>query len=113
MNVRGFLNNGKLSELQITTNNESFLAISRKFQHAVLISPSIETENELKSVIAEISQRRETEYEKMLKFQCNREITKSLIQRGEYEEAKQYLIQNLQSDPTLTNLCADLAICAE
>ena len=112
MNVKGFTPDG-ISEILTSTNNETFIETTRRFQKAVLLSPSEETENELKKIIKEISEKRETDYEKMLTFQCSRELAKSMMKRGNYSDAKQYLIKMLKVDSTRANLWADLAICAE
>ncbi|EAY03151.1 hypothetical protein TVAG_345250 [Trichomonas vaginalis G3] len=113
MNVRGINDEGDEAELQISEQSESFLAISKKFQQAVTLSPSEETEALLASIITDITKKSSSEYEKMLIFQCNREISRSKIQRGKFQEAISYLMESLKFDQSRTNLWADLAKCAQ
>lgn len=113
MNVRGFNQEGEEAELQISEQSESFLAISKRFQQAMASSPSEESENLLKSIISDVTTKESSDYEKMLVFQCNREIARSKIQRELFTEAIPYLIDSLKFDQSRTNLWADLAKCAQ
>ena len=112
MNVKGFTDENNCAELQSITQNDSLVAISRRYQQAVAKSPSEETELELKRIISEVSNKKDGEYEKMLLFQCRRELAKSLMKRLHYSEAIQYIIECLRFDETRANLWSDLAICA-
>lgn len=113
MNVRGFNQDGEESELRMSSQNESFLEISKRFNRAIEKSPSEETEIELEKIVDEVIPKTRTDYEKMLIFQCQREIARSKIKRQQYEEAIPYLIETLKIDESRTNLWADLAMCAK
>ncbi|EAY06504.1 hypothetical protein TVAG_257430 [Trichomonas vaginalis G3] len=113
MNVRAFNQDGEESELRMSSQNESFLEISKRFNHAIEKSPSEETEIALQQIVKEVQQKTRTDYEKMLIFQCQREIARSLIKREKYQEAIPFLLETLKIDQSRTNLWADLAICAQ
>ncbi|KAK8891884.1 hypothetical protein M9Y10_029106 [Tritrichomonas musculus] len=110
MNVRGFNAEGEMTELRVAAQNKSLVALSNRFTKAMSCFPSFETENALKQIMSEIQ---DTEHAKVVKFQCEREIAKCLINRQEYSEAITYLIRSLKTDESRADIWTQLAICAQ
>ncbi|OHS95806.1 hypothetical protein TRFO_38053 [Tritrichomonas foetus] len=110
MNVRGFNSDGGVTELQVAAQNESLVALSTRFTQAMNNFPSFETENALIAIMDDIQ---DTEYAKIVRFQCEREIAKCKILREQYAEAIPFLIQSLKTDENRADIWSQLAICAQ
>ena len=113
MNVIGFGADGIITELQIRNQNENFVAISKRFRQAIDLGYTLESDQILTQIISEISSSNNSDYEKLLLFQCQRELTKNKIQRGLFREAIPLLINSLKLDENRIDLWLDLATCAK
>ncbi len=81
-----------------------------RFTEAMKNFPSQRTEDQLVQIIEDIH---DQPYAKTLKFQCEREISKSKIEREEYQEAIPFLLQSLKTDEYRTDVWMQLALCAQ
>ena len=110
MNVKGIDADGEVSELHVAAQNESMVNITTRFSEAMRKFPSLETENQLIQICQEIE---DSPYAKHIRFQCEREIAKSKIERGVYHEAIEYLVKSLKTDSQRTDIWVQLALCAQ
>ena len=110
MNVKGIDADGEVSELQVAAQNESTVNLTTRFSEAMRKFPSLETENQLTQIYQEIE---DSPYAKHIRFQCEREIAKSKIERGVYQEAIEYLVKSLKTDSQRVDIWVQLALCAQ
>jgi hypothetical protein len=110
MNVRGFGPDGDVTAFQIASQNEGMAALSTRFREAVKNSPSLGTEECLDGTLQGLAA---SDYATVLRFQCQHEIAKSKIERGDSKNAISHLVQLLRTDEFRADIWVQLAICAQ
>ena len=113
MNVIGYDASGEITELQIRNQNESFVAISKRFRHALEIGASVEADETLTQIINEIKEGKQSDYEKLLLFQCERELSKIRMKMGMFRDAIPLLISTLKVDESRVDIWVELSQCAK
>jgi hypothetical protein len=84
MKVVGLTEDGELSEIQISSKSDVLLSISERFQECMSHFPSVETENSLIELVTETE---DSEYSKVIRFQCQREIVRSKMKRDDHRHS--------------------------
>lgn len=111
MNVKGRLNDEEI-KLQVNNQNEELHDISQKYKDALKYGPSLQLETELKKIIDEIAYK-DSGFDKILTFQCEYEIAKSLMIRGEYTDSVNHLLRTLTLEPDRVSCWMTLLTCAQ